>query len=283
MSGRDLVTLLYGLALQHSTPPAAWHAAALTAGLSSMTQLDGQGLSNLLYALGLLKWQPGRQWQLAFWDAVVTQVQRPQRQPMPRQPGKPKHRQQQQQDVASGWPQGQAGVGLSGGVPGAAAQAQPGFAPRTWELLLEGQRLLGWQLPLQQLQHLQRHGQLHRLGQAQLGSWAQQAGLSAARAAASGASALELAARRGSAHQPKPRQQQQQQQSASAQQQPARQVQQQQQQLRSSSSTSSNGRSAVGGAGSVAVQQLRVLPPVQLPAARSAMQQASSAHAAGSP
>jgi hypothetical protein len=279
MSGRSLVTLLYGLALQHSTPPAAWQAAALAAALSSLQQLDGQGLSNLLYALGMLKWQPGRQWQVAFWNAVVTQVQLPQRQPTQQQHGKTKHhrqrQQQQQQGVASGWAQP---GGLSGDVSGPIPQAQPGFAPRTWELLLEGQRMLGWQLPLQQLQQLQRHGQLHRLKQAQLGSWARQAGLSAAAAAAAGAAPLEPAARRGSGQQPNPwpplQQQQQQQPFASGHQQQARQVQQQ---LRWSSS--SNGRNAVSSAGSVAVQQLRVLPPVQLPAARPAVQPTSSAAA----
>jgi hypothetical protein len=275
MSGRNLVTLLYGLALQHSTPPAAWHAAALAAALSSMQQLDGQGLSNLLYALGMLKWQPARPWQVAFWNAVVTQVQIPQRQPTQQQHGKTKHhrqRQQQQQGMAIGLPQP---GGLSGNVSGPTPQAQPGFAPRTWELLLEGQRMLGWQLPLQQLQQLQRHGQLHRLKQAQLGSWARQAGLSAAAAAAAGAAPLEPAARWGSGQQPNPwpPSQQQQQPSASA--------QQQQQQLRWSSS--SNGRNAVSSAGSVAVQQLRVLPPVQLPAARPAMQPTSSAAARQGP
>jgi hypothetical protein len=293
MSGRDLVTLLYGLALQHSRPPAAWQAAALAAVLPRLHQLDGQGLSNLLYALGLLSWQPNRQWQLAFWEAVVTQVQLPQQQPahqqQQQQQGKARHRRQQQQQQQQGdlrsswgpaaaaapqaWPQA-AGVSAAGPrvLPGAVYNP-PGFAPRSWELLLEGQRLLGWQLPLAQLQLLQRHGQLHRLGQAQLGSWARQAGLSAAAAAA-----VEPAGGRGASgsnsQHTRPRQQQQlqQQQHGSIQ----TQVQQQQQH----EASSGNGRRA---AGAVAVQQLRVLPPVQLPASQlGAMQQSSSA-ASGRP
>ncbi|KAF8064684.1 TGD2 [Scenedesmus sp. PABB004] len=175
MSGRQLTTLLYGLALCHAAPPPDWAAAALAAAGARLGELDGQGLANLVYAVGLLRWRPGRAWQAAFWAATVAQVQLPQ--PAPQGAARRGRRRAPGPEQAA-W---------GADAPHPLGQPAPGLAGRSWEQLHEAQRLLGWRLPLQQLQQLQARQQLHRLGQAQLRSWALQAGASIAAASGNAA------------------------------------------------------------------------------------------------
>ena len=102
MSGRQMVMLLHGLALQRAKPYPDWLQAALAAGFSKLGELDGQGLANLLYALAVLGARPGASWQAGFRKALVAQAWKQQQQQQWRQPPAPRQQWQQWQQLGDG-------------------------------------------------------------------------------------------------------------------------------------------------------------------------------------
>jgi hypothetical protein len=180
MSGRQLVMLLHGLALQRAKPYPDWLQAALAAGFSKLGELDGQGLANLLYALAVLGARPGPAWQAGFWKALVTQAWQQQQQRRrlpaaarqqwqqlveggdPRDEGTPswvlrqKQRKQQraaqiqqlQQQYVTRHPTGD--TSSSGSSSSSAAV----LTAVSWQQLHKAQELMGSSLPLGQLQGL---------------------------------------------------------------------------------------------------------------------------------
>lgn len=135
---------------------------------SALPALDGQGLANTLTAVSLLGWAPDAAWKADFWSAVLLQVARPLSVTAAVASNDPHRRSRQR---ARGTLHGRRVI--DAGAAAAASQQPlcPGLAARSWEQLLDAQRRLGWQLPLQQLQALQEQGQLHRLTKGHAAGW----------------------------------------------------------------------------------------------------------------